>query len=148
MTVPTAKTARQRGLANRRRGADCERRLAQYLTAWWPDAVRAIRATNPDPGDVANTSPGLWWSAKDCEVERYPAWFTEMAEKAHGRIGLLVVRRRGYADPGDWWCWILLPDLRDLLGAASDVADVPVRMTLRDVLPLLTAAGYTHGDTR
>ena len=149
--VVTESTASQRGRRNRARGATCERTTARYLTAWWPDAVRAIRNTNPDPGDVANTSPSLWWSVKDCAVERYPEWLAEMADKAQGRIGLLVVRRRGHADPARWWCWTTLHDFTEITGGpppgsmAGVLDQWPVRMELGHVLPLLAAAGYAQG---
>ena len=146
--MTAARTPSQIGRANRRRGATVERSVARYLAAWWPDAVRAVRSTTPDPGDIANTSPSLWWSVKDCDVERYPAWFAEMAEKAQGRIGLLVVRRRGHADPARWWCWTTLHDHNELVGApppgamAGVLDEWPVRMELGHVAPLLHAAGY------
>lgn len=144
--MTAARTPSQLGASNRRRGATCERTVARYLTTWWPDCVRAIRNTTPDPGDLANTSPSLWWSVKDCSVERYPEWFAEMAEKAAGRIGVLVVRRRGCADVGRWWAWLQALDLRELWGPPLDVVtpiwNRPVRMELGDLVPFLLTAGY------
>lgn len=148
--MTAVRTPSQVGASNRRRGATCERTVARYLSAWWPDCVRAIRNTTPDPGDLANTSPSLWWSVKDCAVERYPEWFAEMAEKAAGRVGVLVVRRRGCADVGRWWCWLRLDDLRDLIAAPSGCGcdlpdpDAPVRLELNALVTLLDADGYTQ----
>lgn len=137
-----AKTASERGRRNRANGAVYEVKTANYLKTWWPDACRAIRATSPDPGDVDGTSPSFWWSVKNVEAEQLNAWFAEMDVKAGGRIGLLVTRRRGYADPGRWWCWLTLHDLTVLLGApppgafaADDAARV--RTELGWLVPLL-----------
>lgn len=140
-------TASQRGRRNRANGAAYEVKTANYLKAWWPDACRAVRSSHPDPGDVDNTSPSFWWSVKNCQVEQYNAWFREMDDKAAGRIALLVVRRRGYADPGRWWCWLTLHDLTVLLGSAPPLAfeaddDARVCVELATVVPLLRA--YTQ----
>lgn len=65
--------------------------------------------------------------------------------------GVLVQRRDGKSDPGDWWAWLPAGDLAALIDAARtpDVlraADprhvMPVRLELADLLPLLRAAGY------
>ncbi len=135
-----AKTRSQLGRRNRANGAAYEVKLANYLKTYWPDACRAVRSTTPDPGDVDGTSPSLWWSMKNCEGERIDAWFAEMAEKGAGRIGLLVVRRRGYADPGRWWCWLTVADWLDLTCAPTDVPVDPqaqIRLELAAVVPLL-----------
>lgn len=135
--------ASHRGRRNRANGADCERKVARYLQTWWPDACRAVRNTDPDPGDVDCTSPSLWWSVKNCAVERYPAWFAEMQAKAGDRIGLLVVRRRGYASPERWWCWIRMDDLAALvdggLGEVPGTSDAYVCVELGALVPLLVA---------
>jgi hypothetical protein len=137
--------ASTRGRRNRANGAAYERRVANYVKPWWPDAVRAVRNTTPDPGDVDGTNAGLWWSVKNCQTEQMSAWQAEVDAKAGGRIGLLVVRRRGYADPGRWWCWLHLGDLAELIGRgpADDLAErgAWVRLELAAVVGLLVAAG-------
>lgn len=137
--------ASTRGRRNRANGANTERRVATYLRTWWPDACRAVRNTQPDPGDIAGTAPDLWWSVKDCQVERISTWLDEVAVKAPPAVGLLVVRRRGHADPGAWWCWLHLSDLAYLLKRPGhvDCATSPVRMELGDVIDLCQAAGLT-----
>lgn len=140
--MTAARTPSQRGRRNRANGAAYEVKLANYLKAFWPDACRAVRNTIPDPGDIDGTSPSLWWSMKNCADERYPLWFAEMTQKATGRIGLLVVRRRGYADPGRWWCWLTLEDFLEIAEtsiAGSFGADgaAQVRMELGAVIPFV-----------
>lgn len=148
--MTAARTASHIGRRNRANGAAAERQVARYLTAWWKDACRAVRNTTPDPGDVDCTSPSLWWSVKNCEQERLTAWMEELIAKRQGRIGLLVVRRRGHASPGRWWCWLTFRDLGVLLDASATVQAAapraPVRMELRDVVPLLVA--YTRTEVR
>lgn len=135
----------RRGRRNRANGHDAERRVARYLRTWWPDACRAVRNTTPDPGDIDATSPGLWWSVKDCQQERMATWLAELDTKAQGRLGLLVVRRRGHAWPAEWWAWL---DAGYLVAIASrrdhtfESFGWPVRAELRHVVPLLVEAGY------
>lgn len=141
--------ASARGRSNRVKGATGERDVAKWLRPYYPDACRAVRNTDPDPGDIACTSPGLWWSVKNCKVEQINPWMAEMDVKAVGRIGLLIVKRAGCADPGRWWCWMLLGHL---LGLRENVPgwapDSPlndaVRLELRTVMPLLVAANYAQ----
>lgn len=144
MTAPDAST---RGRRNRSNGATAEREVARWLRPWWPDACRAIRATFPDPGDLDCTSPGLWWSVKNVQVEQINPWMAELLEKRGNRIGLLIVRRRGHSDPGKWWAWLTFHDLTELIGAAPPGAyqaddDAPLRMELRHLMPLLVHANY------
>lgn len=142
----TSAEASRRGRRNRLNGQFAEREVARWLRPWYPDACRAVRSTDPDPGDVDCTSPGLWWSVKNTQVEQINAWMREMDLKRVDRIGLLVVRRKGHASPGEWWCWLPLWHLSELLdGKPADecgVSDVPVRLELRHVMPLLVAANY------
>lgn len=143
----TAVDASTRGRRNRVNGAFAEREVARWLRPWWPDACRAVRSTYPDPGDIDCTSPGLWWSVKNVQQERMSAWLAEMAEKKLNRIGLLVVRRRGCADPGRWWLWVTFHDFTELMGAAPPGAyaaddTAPIRVELRHVMPLLVHSNY------
>jgi hypothetical protein len=138
--------ASRRGKSNRRKGIDREQEVARWLRPWYPDACRAVRSTDPDPGDIDCTSPGLFWSVKDDAAEAITAWMAELDRKGTGRIGLLVVKRKGHASPGEWWCWMRLWQLGDLIGAAvvdgEAVWNAPWRSELRLVMPLLVQANY------
>lgn len=144
--------ASARGRASRVKGATGERDVAKWLRPHYPDACRAVRNTIPDPGDIACTSPGLWWSVKNCKVEQINPWMAELEAKRDGRLGLLVVKRAGYASPGSWWVWLTLRDLRSLLGFDDGDAlevwgsslDEPCRMELHALMPLLVAANYAQ----
>lgn len=143
-----------RGKANRAKGATAERDLAKWLRPWYADARRAVfngwvskdtRAA--DPGDIDCAGPGLYWSVKNTQVERIFPWMAELDAKSAGRVGLLVVRRKGRASPGEWWCWLRLGHLyglwKDVPGwAPESPLNAPVRMELQHVMPLLVAANY------
>ena len=150
--------------ANRRRGVETERAVAK----WWrengfPGADRTVRtgyrtATRAadDMGDLG-LCPGVVVQVKSLRpanaAERaVPRWLdeTESQRRAAGAdVALLVVRRDGTADVGEWWCWLRYPALVQvgtggaaaLLGAESR-AGIPVRLAVADVCFLLRAAGY------
>lgn len=150
--------ASARGRSNRVKGATTERDVAKWLRPWFPDARRAVfngwaskEMRAADPGDIDGTSPGLFWSVKNVQVERINPWIDELNVKADTRIGLLVVKRPGRALPAEWWCWLRLADLRSLLSGSElaefvlpelEVGGAPVRMELRHVIPLLVANNY------
>lgn len=142
--------ASARGRSNRTKGATAERDVAKWLRPWFPDACRAVRNTYPDPGDVDCTSPGLFWSVKNTQVESTNAWMGELNRKCGMRLGILVVKRKGHASPGEWWAWLTLRDLRVLMGfddsgrsvAWESSLDEPCRMELGALMPLLVAENY------
>ncbi|MEU5847456.1 hypothetical protein [Saccharopolyspora shandongensis] len=143
------------GRANRRRGHDAERAVARWLRdngfTGTERAVRTGYATSErqvaDPGDLTGT-PGIAWQVKDTERESVDVWLRELDEQtttARAEIGLLVHRRRGTADPGQWWAWLRLADLGALLGTPGRhrrERQHPVRMELAHAVELLHAAGY------
>jgi hypothetical protein len=138
-----AQSARNR--RNRAKGNEAERAVAKWLRPWFPDCCRAVRNTVPDPGDLDCTGPGLYWSVKNSQREHITAWMDELRDKARDRLGLLVVRRKGRANPGEWWCWLRLVDLSELFGGVTDhevLPAGPVRLELGQVMPLLVAGNY------
>lgn len=149
--MTTTTTASARGKANRTRGHKAERDLCKWLRPnGYPHAERAVRTgyrtpehTSPDPGDITGT-PGIIWSVKDCGVERLPVWLVELdTMTTAGDIGLLVIKRRGHANPGQWWCWLQLDQLITLIDGGQDPGfRFPVRLELGNVVLLLRAAGY------
>lgn len=144
-----------RGATNRRRGITAERDLVRWLRAnGFPHAERSVvtgyrTATRErrDGGDITGT-PGIVWSLKDCAAERIPQWWDELEAMQGGPVvKLLVVKRRGHADPGLWWTWLTLAGVVDLLPTKDPLSElIPVhglvRVQLNVVAPLLRAAGY------
>ena len=171
----TLETASKRGRANRNKGAQAERDVCRYLRAnGFPHAERAVRAafkaadhSAPDPGDITGT-PLVLWSVKDCAVERIDDWFDELDDmtdnaQTGGCRAFLIVKRRGHADAGRWWCWQWQSQYLDLyrtwLEHVDEVRQIPelplwvpagteypMRMELGHVIPLLRAAGYGDED--
>ena len=158
--MTAARTPSQLGRASRAKGARFERAVATALRPWFPDIRRSRdngSATTADTGDLADAGPALWWSLKDVSAavtdppSLIAGWLTEAREKADGRLPLVVQKRAGHGDPLMSWCWLRLNGLVHLVGGepvAAPAGQDPVRMALRNVLPLLTAAGYTHTPGR
>jgi hypothetical protein len=134
---------------SRDKGAEAERGLCKYLRKrGWAKAERMVRTgfrtknrQAADPGDVANT-PGVVWSMKDVAKAAINAWMAELdaMEAAPTDIRLLVHKRAGYADAGDWWCWMRKRTLLRLLNVelpASVDLEALVRMELRSAVDLL-----------
>lgn len=157
----TTRTASQRGTWSNAKGAKFERRLAVALKPWFPDArrsrdngFRSAISSSPDTGDVDLGTAEFFVSAKDnadgdtdsaCTVG---AWFAECQAKATrlGRSGVLIQKRRGYADPLDAWAWVTLADLVGATGVAlryPECNETPVRLSLRDWLAVLERNGLS-----
>ena len=143
------------GTTNRRRGITAERDLVRWLRAnGWPQAERSVvtgyRNTNRerrDTGDITGT-PGITWSLKNHAVERITQWWDELqAMDGPNTIRLLVVKRRGHANPGLWWCWLTLTELINLIPNTTGCAEPInihglVRAQLNVIAPVLHLAGY------
>lgn len=157
---------------HRRRGVVTERMLVEGLRGLgWPGAERSVRTGYrtaerelPDVGDVDGT-PGIVWQVKSLSDKRegrsptaaaelaVPEWMieTERQRKAAGAdVGVLVLRR-DRRPVAEWWVFIPLADLGDLIelerydrigGPPRSGGLVPVRLLLGDLCTLLHAAGY------
>ncbi len=143
--------------ANRNRGAVTERMVVTWLRAHgWPDAERRLvtghrtrSRTRPDHGDVTGTP--ICWQVKslrpvNAAERRVPAWMaeTEAQRQASGAdIGVLVVRRDGTSDVGEWWAWLRLDAVAHLIDTPWCVpSSAPMRLTVADAVTLLHDAGY------
>ena len=143
-------------------------KLTERLAARWfrehgfPGAERIVRTgyaaadrTAEDEGDIG-LCPGAIVQVKALRpanrAERaVPTWLvqTEVQRVAAGaEIALLVVRRDGTADVGEWWAWlrttvVVLP-LDPLVGTVDlhAAAAVPIRLQVADAAQLLRGAGY------
>ncbi|MER7009935.1 hypothetical protein ABT324_00705 [Saccharopolyspora sp. NPDC000359] len=160
----TTRSRSEIGRANNRKGKNTERRVvAGYLReSGWPDAERkpdpGWRSTDracPDLGDIRGTDR-LVWQVKDrtdlsgLDIVRILAETAEQAIAAGADYGIVIQRCAGKADPGRWWAWLPVGDLAALVAAGQHdwpaVLDpqlqVPARVELADLVPLLHAAGY------
>ncbi|WP_370944042.1 hypothetical protein AB5J62_33715 [Amycolatopsis sp. cg5] len=159
------RTRAEIGRSSNRRGKEAEQALSRWLREnGWPDAQRTVRTgwrvgdrQSRDRGDIDGT-PRLCWQVKtsaedftDNRVLKVLAATAEQATASGADYGIAVERRAGKTDPGRWLAWITAGDLYALaetarnpfvLAVAQPLLDVPVRLLLRDLVPLLHAAGY------
>lgn len=152
------RTRSEIGKSNRRKGADAERAVVTYLRDHgWPGAERAVRTayrtanrTLDDPGDITGT-PLLVWQVKDHAREHITEWLAETEDQraaVRAGYGILVVRRRGTADPGRWWVWLTGEDLAGLFSCDDEslvpgtVLQAAFRTELDTVVRLLRAHGF------
>ena len=125
------------------KGKRAERQLAEYLrSVGWPRAERAVvtgfnagtRAV-ADAGDISGT-PYTWQvkhysgGLSDEQVLTFMAEARAQAAQAGTRLGILVERRDGKADPAQWWAWLRTVDLGIPIGTELSpfVHSAPVRL--------------------
>ncbi len=130
--------------ANRDKGLRAERELVKWLRLnGFPHAERSIvtgyrHASRQrfDGGDITGT-PSIIWSVKDCAREYIHEWWGELTAMAGTPqdIRLLIQKRKGHANPGEWWCWLPLAHLAP--GATG-----LIRVELRHWVPELRKRGY------
>ena len=95
----------------KRKGDQAERDLVAWMQGHgYPDARRTRAGWDDDLGDV---NPGwpehrFMLEVKNRKALNVNTWLDELAAKVADdgndfESGLLVVKRPGLADPGDWW---------------------------------------------
>lgn len=85
------------GMAPRRKGADAERTLVNYLRLHgYPDARRRLAGDGRQGGDI-DAGPHDPLEVKAAERPALHAWLEQV-----GPGGLVVARLRGVTDPGEW----------------------------------------------
>ncbi|QWF78734.1 hypothetical protein [Amycolatopsis sp. CA-230715] len=165
MSTLDRRTRAEIGRSSNRRGKEAEQAVARWLREHgWPDAQRTVRTgwkvgdhQSRDRGDIDGTR-GLCWQVKtsrddftDTRVLAVLAATADQAVASGADYGIAIERRAGKTDPGRWWAWMTAGDLYALaetarnpfvLAVPQPVLDVPVRLLLRDLVPLLHAAGY------
>lgn len=164
--MTAAKTRAQIGKRNRAAGAQAERDFARYLRPrGWPKAERkpdpgwsAGGRENRDQGDIKET-PGLVFQLKyvkdgmtDREITRALQDAQDQAVAAAADVGILIERRAGKANAGNWWAHLTVWDLHALIAGQQPrppepAFTVPVRLLVADLLPILRAAGYGEPTT-
>lgn len=96
------------GATSRSRGHRAERDVARYLRArGYPDAHTTRSALGHDgthtPGDVVGI-PGLVIEVKDHARPCWPQWIRQVRHEAGDRPWVIIRKRRGCSDPGQWEC--------------------------------------------
>lgn len=89
--------------AERRKGADYERRFVKWLrTNGYTDARRYLAGDGRQPGDI-DAIPGVCIDVKARGTLAVPLWLRQVETEAGQRLPTLAVHRPGLADPGEWW---------------------------------------------
>ena len=142
---------------SQRVGKDQERAIVNHARAnGFPGADRIIRtgagkdyAVRADQGDIW-LCPGVIVQSKRLSpvsrmercIKQWQAETNAQRIAAGAAFGVLIVRREGTTDVGDWWAWLTLTDLHILMESNLSLTGVPVRLTVADAYTLLRAAGY------
>lgn len=131
----------------RRIGTEGESNVLRALKAAGLDAHRVVQHGNKDQGDIHAVMNGrlvvlevkaghAGWAgaASTGKAEIVGKWLDEADHEAFHAGALryaVVMQTRGCGDAADWWCAVPLGLLADV---PDDVADVIVRLTLRDLI--------------
>lgn len=118
---------------NKLKGDRAERAARDYLrTVGFPGAERTRAGYTRDAGDL-HLAPGVIAQVKDCKVLRWQEWLAglnEQAAEAQADVGLLVVKRPGQGNPGEWLAVMPLRKMAALLrlagfGTSLDIETTP-----------------------
>jgi hypothetical protein len=146
------------GAANRRRGADAERAVVNYLKAQGFTNARRVLAGDGHQHSDIDGIPGVSIEVKDRTSSSWPAWRLQAVTQARPGDTVIVVRRvRGVTDVGQWeahileddWWTLHVPRCDDracsLGNHLIDITDCPrtgqwwCRLTFADIVELLNA---------
>jgi hypothetical protein len=116
---------------NKARGDRAERDAASWFrNNGWPDADRSLGAGRPqDRGDLT----GIRWfciQVKDQAQYRINTWMPEMLEqkwRARAEYGVLLLKRRGTTDTGQWYAVMTVEDLNRLMCEAEQGRDARLK---------------------
>jgi len=137
----------------RDKGTEAETGVTRWLiTHGFPDADRLALRGRLDAGDVAADHRRVTFQVKAGDAAQNPSdrvvatWLdkTEGQRMNSGaEVGVLVLRRRGHASPGQWWA-VVRGDVLAwlLLGLTPGGFSAPVRLRLDAMVTALRRAGY------
>jgi hypothetical protein len=91
------------GASSRRRGADAERAVVNWLRDHgYPDARRYLAGDGRQPGDI-DAIPGVVIEVKDVAASAWPTWERQaIIEAGSDRVPIVVRRTRGIPDVAQW----------------------------------------------
>lgn len=111
-------------------GARFERQIADWLAANLDDRIdRKARTGSKDRGDIGGVrhrGERVVLECKDTARTDLAGWIREAhleAQNDDARVGVVVHKRRGTADPAQQWVAMTLADLAWLLGADHPTYD-------------------------
>lgn len=111
-------------------GARFERQIADWLAEHLDDRIdRRVKHGSKDRGDIGgirHRGERVVLELKDTARLDLPGWIREAhleAQNDDARIGVVVHKRRGTADPAQQWVAMTVADLAWLLGADHPTYD-------------------------
>lgn len=143
-------------------GTACESAVVRFLrsTDVFPFAERRALSGAVDLGDITGT-PGITWQVKggksaeaasDTQVRLWMAETATQARQDGTAVGVLITKRKavGAGRAGHWWAhldtWtlgnLMLGSEAPFLTSESGIPRTSVRMLLKDLVPILSRAGY------
>lgn len=104
-------------------GTRTERAIADYLAQQLNDdrIDRRAKTGNKDRGDIAglrHQGHRIVIEVKDCATQKLPEWVRQAHLEAgndDALTGLVIAKRRGTTNPGQWWVHCTVDDLLALL---------------------------------
>ena len=103
------------GAMSRRKGATAEQAVVAYLRQHgYPDARRYLAGDGRQPGDIDGI-PGVALEVKNQERYSLAEWVDQAVAEARTNLPVVVAKRRGKPDPGDWYAVLRFSDLVELL---------------------------------
>ncbi|MET4611063.1 hypothetical protein ABIC28_002044 [Rhodococcus sp. PvR044] len=112
---------------NKTKGDRAERAVRDFLrTNGFPHCERTRAGYTRDAGDL-HPAPGLTVQVKDRAAYAWPEWLRQLNEQkdeARADHALLVLKRRGLGDPGEWLAVMPLAQMAELLRAAGYGHDI------------------------
>ena len=104
------------GAASRNKGKRAELAVAKWLrdNGWQAATTRAT--SGAQRGDDLVTNTGLSWEVKDHGRMELAAWLKQAQGNADGRPAVVIAKRRGKSNPGEWYVIMSGDDLLGLLG--------------------------------
>ncbi|MCK0516978.1 hypothetical protein [Williamsia sp. DF01-3] len=107
---------------NKTKGDRAERAVRDYLRSnGFPRTERTRAGYTRDAGDL-HPCQGLTVQVKDRAAYAWPEWFRQLREQraeAKADHAVLVLKRRGLGDPGEWLAVMPLSEMTRLLKAAG-----------------------------
>jgi hypothetical protein len=116
--------------AAKAKGSKAELDVVKYLKQWYPYVDRRLAGATLDKGDISGI-PGVTIEIKNHAQMNLAGWIEELKIEMtndNAWTGVLIHKRKGKADPADWY------------------ATMPLSIWI-DLLQRVTSGGKTNGET-
>lgn len=93
-------------------GTDAETKVQRFLAGWWPNVTRLAPAGAADCGDLGGV-PDLCIQVKAHRKMALASWVDQAATQAERAVkpySVVIHRRWGKGDPGQWYATMPLQD--------------------------------------